>query len=229
LPSAKEPLEPLSVAWWEHVHGLLQWSVRLGPVHALAGGDPEAELEALFARTVLPLRPARKSRRRMVAALERALGEDVSARVHRGHTLPGYHGRPVPVLRVAGDDRHTVIVEALDLTAPAAERDADALASRLASIREGEPSREIRCVLGYLAPANEGEGERALKAWIEHVARAALFDLEEEAEAFRAAVSALAGLKASLDGNGTGAAPASAARPRRRRQKAPVADAPAAE
>jgi hypothetical protein len=121
----------------------------------------------------------------------------------------------------------------VNLTAPAAERDADALASRLASIREGEPSREIRCVLGYLAPAIEKEGERTLKAWIEHMAGAALFDLEEEAEEFRdAVVSALAGLNSPLDGNGTGAAPAPAAHPHRtmrsRRRKAPIADAPAA-
>src|SRR3989442_366375 len=54
LPYAKAPLEPLSVAWWEQVRGLLQWSVHLGPVHSLAGGDPEAELEALYQRTVEP-------------------------------------------------------------------------------------------------------------------------------------------------------------------------------
>jgi hypothetical protein len=232
LPYAKEPLVPLSVAWWEQVRGLLQWSVRLGPVHALAGGDPEAELEALYARTVQPLPPARDGRRKLAAAVEHALGEELSAQLHRGHTVPGYHGRPVPVLRLAADDRHAVIVEAFDLAAPAAEREVDSLASRLASIREAEQSREIRLVLGSLTPAKEQGGERVLKAWIEHVAGAAVFDLEEDAGAFRAAVvTALAGLKESPAVDGIPAVTATAARPRRAlrsgRRKASIADAPA--
>ena len=78
--------------------------------------------------------------------------------------------------------------------------DADALASRLASIREGGHSRKIRFVLGYLAPAYEGAEKRALKAWLEHVAGCQAFALEEEAEAFRTAAAAgLAELRPSLE------------------------------
>jgi hypothetical protein len=105
LPYAKEPLEPLSVAWWEQVRGLLQWSVRLGPVQALAGGDPEAVLEALYERTVEPQPAGRERLQRLEAAVERVLGSDLSGRFQRHRAVPGFGGRPVPVLRLAADDR----------------------------------------------------------------------------------------------------------------------------
>jgi hypothetical protein len=229
LPYANEPLVPLSNAWWDHVRGLLQWSVRLGPVWSLAGEDPEEELEAFYERSVQPQLAGRSRRRRLETALEAALGPELAARFERDHTVPGFAGRRIPVLRLAGDDQHLVILEAINLASGDAERDADALTSRLASIREGENGREIRFVLGYLGPAKEEEAERALKAWVEHVAGSPWFDLEAEAGAFRAAAAeALAGLKMPLEGNGV---TATAARPRRTvrmgRQKAPLTDAPA--
>ena len=214
LPYAKAPLEPLSVAWWEQVRGLLQWSVRLGPVHSLAGGDPEAELEALYERTVEPHQAGRERLRRLEAAVERALGPALSERFQRHRAVPGFGGRPVPVLRLVGDDCRAVIVEAVNLAA-AAEKEADALASRLASIRSGESEREIRFVLGYLAPAKERAGERGLRAWIEHVSGAALFDLEEEVEAFHAAAAAfLAELREPLERDEVARVTATPARPR---------------
>jgi hypothetical protein len=232
LPYAKGPLEPLSVAWWEQVRGLFQWSVRLGPVHSLVGNDPEAELEALYERTVEPQPAGRERLRRLEAAVERALGTPLSERFQRHPTVPGFGGRPVPVLRLAADDRRAVIVEAVNLAAATAEKEADALASRLASIRNGESEREIRFVLGYLAPAQERAGERGLRAWIEHVSGAALFDLEEEAAAFHAAAAAsLAELKEPRERDGVARTTATRARPRRAvrsaSQKTPLADAPA--
>jgi hypothetical protein len=103
----------------------------------------------------------------------------------------------------------------VNLAAATAEKEADALASRLASIRSGESEREIRFVLGSLAPANERAGTRGLRAWIEHVSGAALFDLEEEAAAFHAAAAAaLAELKAPLERDGVARVTATRARPR---------------
>jgi hypothetical protein len=232
LPYAKERLVPLSNAWWDHLRGLLQWSVRLGPVWALAGEDPEEELEAFYERSVQPQFASRERRRRLESAVEAALGPELAPCFQRDERVSGFGGRRIPVLGLAADDQHLVILEAVNLAAVTAERDADALASRLACIREGENSREIRFVLGYLGPAKEGEGERALKTWIEHGAGTSLFDLEEEAEAFRAAAAAaLVELGEPLDGAGITAAPATAARSRRTvrsgRRKAPLADAPA--
>ena len=117
-------------------------------------------------------------------------------------------------------------------TAAAAEKEADALASRLTSIRSGESEREIRFVLGYLALAKERAGERGLRAWIEHVSGAALFDLEEEAEAFHAAAAAsLAELKEPLERDDVAKVTATRARPRRAvrsgSRKTLVTDAPA--
>jgi hypothetical protein len=57
LPYQKEPLAPLSDAWWEAVRALLQWRVRLGPVRVVTCYDPEQELESLYEALVQPLRP----------------------------------------------------------------------------------------------------------------------------------------------------------------------------
>lgn len=95
-PYAKARLVPLSNAWWDHVRGLLQWSVRLGPVWALAGGNPEEELEAFYERAVQPQLTSRNRRRRLESAVDAALGPELASRFQRDRRVSGASasGRP---------------------------------------------------------------------------------------------------------------------------------------
>ena len=54
LPYAREPLAPLSPAWWEQVRGLMQGRVRLDPPRPIDCRCPEAEIEALYRAWVQP-------------------------------------------------------------------------------------------------------------------------------------------------------------------------------
>jgi hypothetical protein len=103
------------------------------------------------------------------------------------------------VLRCAADEGHAVVVEAVNLTATTAERDVDALASRLLRIREGNEQRDVRFVLGYVASPGGLNGEAVLKEWIEHKVGTPMFNLDREEDSFRdAAAQAVADLNDGL-------------------------------
>jgi hypothetical protein len=186
LPYAREALRPLSDAWWDQVRRLLQWRIRVGPVQPIDCRQPEEEIEALYEALVQPHAPARERVRRIDGAVGRALGQTLAVRLHRG-TVPGFHNRPVSVLRLTADERHAVIVEAVNLAAATAERDSDALTSRLLRIKKSGALQEFRFVLGYIASPGGLNGEAALKEWIEEEVGVPLYDLDREQADFRAA------------------------------------------
>jgi hypothetical protein len=82
-----------------------------------------------------------------------------------------------------------VIVEAVNLALRTAEKDADALTSRLQRIQEGETERQIRFVLGYIASPGGLNGEPAMKEWLEHKTGTHAYDLDREAGAFHFSAS----------------------------------------
>ncbi len=129
-----------------------------------------------------PRIPPKVSRDRIDGAVSRALG-NLASRFLSGQAVTGFGNRPVPVLRQISDQHHTIIVEAVNLAAEAAEKDADALTSRLLRIREGGITTVF--LVGYLASATGLNGETALKDWIEHKLNIKAFDLTHEKAAFR--------------------------------------------
>jgi hypothetical protein len=187
LPYATERLAPLSDAWWDHVRRLMQFSVRIGPVQPVDCRHPEEEIETLFEALVQPQVPPRERAERVDGALKRALGPVLAQRFRRRQKVAGFHGRPVEVLRLAADGRHAVIVEAVNLAANTAEKDADAMASRLSRIKRNEVGLQPSFVLGYLASPSGLNGEAALKEWIEQEVDVPMYDLARDQEAFQKA------------------------------------------
>jgi hypothetical protein len=61
LPYALEPPPPLSLSWWDHVRGLMQWRVRLDPPRVIDCRLPEEEIEALHRAWVQPQSPSQEA------------------------------------------------------------------------------------------------------------------------------------------------------------------------
>jgi hypothetical protein len=188
LPYAKTSLVPLSPDWWEGVRALMQWSVRLGPGQPIDCVRPEEEIEALYEALVKPKTSDTQRKLRVDGVVTRALGP-LSGKFEARRKAPGFHSRPVPVLRLASDDQHAVIVEAVNLAATDAEKEADALTSRLRRIKASDTRLAFRFVLGYLSSPNGLNGERSLKEWIEKEVESRIYDLTTEEDSFREAAS----------------------------------------
>ncbi len=184
LPYAKDRPDALSDPWWEHVRRLMRFSVRLGPLQPVDCEQPETEIETLYEALVQPSIPARNRQSRIDGAVRRALGT-LAPRFRRGQKVPGYGGRPVRVLRAAGDAQHSVVVEAVNFALKTAEHDADALTSRLSRVRESGAAGDVQFILGYLASPGGLNGELVMKGWVEHQLGARMFDLERESRDFQ--------------------------------------------
>ncbi|MBI3910935.1 MAG: DUF3037 domain-containing protein [Armatimonadetes bacterium] len=199
LPYQTEPLESLSDRWWEHVRGLMQFTVQIDPPRPVDCVRPDEEMETLFEALVQPVKTARERAQRIDGAVKAALGRQYVTRFKRQQRAPGFRGRPVSVLRMAEGRNAVVVVEAVNLALKTAERDSDTLASRLRRIQENSTKRKVRLVLGYLASPGGLNGEGVLKDWIEHVTNTPMYDLTRQSAEFRrTAAEALAEAEDSL-------------------------------
>lgn len=186
LPYTTGPLAPLSEAWWEQVRKLMAFRVQIGAVQTLDCIRPEDEIETLYEAVVHPQVSQRVSRRRIDGALKQALG-NLSSHLQRNQTVPGFRNRRVSVARCLADERRTLVVEALNFAARDAEKDADAMTSKLERISEAK--QDTRFVVGYLASPAGLNGEGVLKEWVEHKMHIKLFDLTREEIQFRQQVA----------------------------------------
>jgi hypothetical protein len=186
LPYATEPLAPLSEAWWDQVRKLMTFRVQIGTVQTIDCIRPEDEIETLYEAVVHPQVSQRVSRRRIDGALKQALGK-LAGRFQRNQTVPGFGNRGVPVARCLTDECRTLVVEALNFAARDAEKDADAMTSKLERISEA--GQDTRFVVGYLASPAGLNGESVLKEWVEHKMHIKLFDLTREETQFRQRVA----------------------------------------
>ncbi len=185
LPYANDPPASLSEAWWEHVRKLMAFRVQISSVQTIDCIRPDEEIETLYEAVVKPQVSQRVSRSRIDSALKQALGP-LSRRLPRGETVPGFHGRRVPVMRCLANSKRTLVVEAVNFAARTAEKDADAITSKLERIADA--GQNTHFVVGYLASPAGLNGERALKEWIEHKMDIQLYDLTREDTQFRAKV-----------------------------------------
>jgi hypothetical protein len=187
VPYAKQPLTPLSEAWWEQVRKLMQFRVRIGTIQPIDCQRPEEEVESLFEAVVKPQVSAQARAARVNGAVTRALGNQLASQMVYRKPVSGFRNRKISVLRHLEDARHLVVVDAVNLAATTAEEDTYALISKLRSIRyqnEGT-NRGTSFVVGYLASPAGLNGEASLKDWFEQDAGVPMFDLTRQATVFR--------------------------------------------
>lgn len=191
IPYAKGELNPANSEWWRHVSRLLIHNLRVSDPRPIECRNPDDELELLYEAIVAPVKSKQERVGKMNGVLTRALGQ-LAAKLPQG-SVPGFGGREVWVRRHAENDQSLLIVEGVNLAATTAEKDADALVSRLQRILEAAPGtgkthKLIAVMVGYLSSPEGLNGEAALRDWIEEKTKAQTFDLINQEDQFRTAV-----------------------------------------
>ncbi len=191
LPYDREASDPHTDLWWKHLRNLLVHRVRLSEPKAIDCRDMGEETELLYEAIVSPLKPDQEKRSRVDRAITKSLGNSLSRKFAKG-TVQGFKGRPVPVKRFVEDGRQLIILDGVNLAVHNAEKDADALVSRLLRIKNSNSvdrgAREVKAFVGYLASPNGLNGEAALVEWIEEMGGARTFDLIKQREEFAGSV-----------------------------------------
>ena len=189
LPYQARPMGPESDDWWRHVQNLLIHRVRISEPLPIDCRDPESELEPLFTSLV---RQERSKNRRIDSILGNALGSMIAKRFHRG-PVDGFAGRPVQVMRVFKGATQDVVLDAVNLAANDAPRQADEIVGKLQRARlnghgmTAKP-RRLTAFVGYVSTPNGLNGEAYLKDWIENAGQARAFDLRMEQTELRSTV-----------------------------------------
>lgn len=189
VPYQREPLRPLSDEWWEQVRRLLKFRVHVDEPKPIECMHPDLELEALYEAVARPRQKQHRRRTRLEATFKEAVGDRLASELGSHAAICGYHNRSVEVFKHAEvDDRH-LVVEVVNLATSEAEKDADALTSRLLRIKAGPLSGCTRFVLGYIASPSGLNGEGVMKDWIEEKAGSRLYDVVNEAPQFADQIS----------------------------------------
>ena len=189
LPYQKERMLPDSDEWWRHVRELLIHKVRVSEPLPIDCRDPESELEPLFTSVV---RREGSRNKRIDSVLGNALGREIAKRFHRG-PVEGFAGKPVQVMRVFKGAAQDVVLDAVNLAADDAPRQADEIVGKLQRARlngHGMTARPRRltAVVGYVSTPSGLNGEAYLKDWIENAGGARAFDLRREQTELRSTV-----------------------------------------
>ncbi len=183
LPHTAERFPPFDDRWWEHARNLLIHNVLLSEPRPIDCINPEEELDPLFESIVAAYRPARVSRSRIDGQIKKCLnglGDSFKSR----QSVPGFGGRPVPVLRVYKGRDAWIVIEGVNLASNQAESQSDATASKLMRIRASLKGR-CRFIIGYIASPDGLNGDRVLVEWLRSTTDAQTFDLMKQREAFR--------------------------------------------
>jgi hypothetical protein len=190
VPYQQGPLTPLSDAWWDQVRRLLQFRVRIDEPKPIECVRPEAEIELLYEAVAKPKKRTKQRRTRLETALRGALDRDVFVALSGSRTVPGYHHKPVEVMRVAEKEDHRLVVEVINLAEECAVKEADALTSRLLRIKAGPAGSFTSFVVGYLASPNGLNGEGYMVDWIHEKSGSPVYDLIRNSEEFKRSVAA---------------------------------------
>lgn len=189
VPYQAEPLVPLSEVWWEHVRRLMQFRVRIDEPRPMECISPDREIEALYEAVAKPRQPRSQRKRRVETALKQAIGKELDKKLGRTRSVPGWSDRSVEVLRATESRDRRLVVEIVNLAYTEAERDADAMASKVQRIKEGPVGRCTDFLIGYIASPNGLNGEGTMKNWLELKSGTRLYDVERERATFADKVS----------------------------------------
>jgi hypothetical protein len=147
------------------------------------------EADLLYEAIVQPDRSNLEKKQRVDQAINESLGK-LSRQFTRG-TVSGYMGRAVPVKRFYENNQSLLILDGVNLASQDAEKEADALVSRLQRIyaaRGGQERRSVTACVGYLTSPGGLNGEAALVEWIRERGKAETFDLIRQKEEFAGTV-----------------------------------------
>jgi len=196
LPYARAEMAPSDDQWWNTVRGLLGFRVRMGEARPIDCASPEAEFDLLYEAVVRPSRTAAERLRRIDHEIVGSLSKETARDFKRGVRVPAFGGAHVEVLRAFSSQSGRVILDGVNLGTVHAERDTDALVSRIERIRHADGTHTT-FVLGVVAPPGGLNGSTHLKRWLSLRAGGNVFDLTTEREKFaRAADHELRTMKA---------------------------------
>lgn len=185
LPYSRHDFRPLSDEWWIHVAGLLRFRVRLDEPQPIDCVAPDVEVDALFEAAVRPSVSRQQRAQRLETLIKNAIGPQNNSRLQSKTQVFGYENKPIGVLKAYHNHGQVFIVEAVNLAGKDAERDADALASKLSRINEGPYQGNVRAATAYFASPNGLNGEAHLVDWIGKMSGARVFDVVREASALK--------------------------------------------
>jgi hypothetical protein len=191
LPYLAPEAPPTSRRWWSHLATIMEFGVGVTEPAAIDCVEPEEEVEALFEAVVGPEMEEQARAVRVDGAISRALGE-LTDRFQASQSICGFGGKPVTVRRLyRGPEKH-VVAEGVNLASPSrAERDADALASKLLRLAEGASER-CEFLIGYISSPEGLNGEAVYVDWLEHKLQVRAYDLLRQRSEFHAAAEAAA-------------------------------------
>ena len=152
--------------------------------------EPDAEIEALFEAVVQPRQTLQRRSERIDSAIKRALGE-WAEHIPPRQSVSAFGGATEQIQRGLETDRGVLLVEGVNLAAPRARKEADALVSRYMRIRAAYPKRTVRLIVGYAASPGGLNGEAHMCDWIREKVTEEVFDVvSQNAELQEAAADA---------------------------------------
>ena len=196
VPYEPAPVEPTSDRFWKAVSEILSTSVRLDRPKAMDPMDePDAEIEALFEAVVQPGQTHQRRSLRIDSAIKQALGE-WAKHIPPRQSVSAFGGAREQIQRGLETDRGVLLVEGVNLAAPKARKEADALVSRYMRIRAAYATRTVRMIVGYASSPGGLNGEAHMCDWIREKVTGKVFDvITQNAELQEAAADAWRELK----------------------------------
>ena len=189
VPYEPEPVEPTCDRFWKAVSEILSTSVRLDVPKAMDPMDePDAGIEALFEAVVQPAQTQERRSERIDSAIKRALGEWAD-RIPPRQRVSAFGGATEQIQRGLETERGVLLVEGVNLAAPKARKEADALVSRFMRIQAAYPKRTVRMIVGYSSSPGGLNGEAHMCEWIREKVTEEVFDVNGQNAAFQKAAA----------------------------------------
>lgn len=189
VPYEPEPTEPTTDRFWRAVSEIFTTGIRLDLPKAMDPMDePDAEIEALFEAVVQPRQTRKRRAERIDSAIKRALGEWAD-RIPPRQSVSAFGGAREQIQRGLETDRGVLLVEGVNLAAPKARKEADALVSRFMRIQAAYPGRSVRMIVGYSSSPGGLNGEAHMCQWIREKVTEEVFDVVAQNAEFQEAAA----------------------------------------
>lgn len=201
VPYMQEPQLPYSHLFWQSVSEIMTTSIRLDLPKAMESmSEPDEDIESLFEAIVKPIQKSRRQIERIDGAINRALGQKLSKKIHRRITVTAFGDAEEVIGRGLVEPAGTLIIEGVNLASGNARRNADALVSRLLRIKEAySGSTPLDMIIGYSSSPGGLNGETHMKNWISKMITENVFDLSSERAKFQSIAQSLVEKLATSD------------------------------
>lgn len=186
VPYTNRPMKPWTGGFWDHARHALTTGIRLDAPRAMEEVKTDYDLDLLFQAVVQPDEAPSKTRKRNDGALRRALGSELVKETKARLEVRAFHQAREHVTRGVRGSRGLVMLEAVNLAGKNARRDADAIASKLMRIHQGQSgTQELRTIIGYTSSPGGLNGEMHMREWLREMVTPHVYDLIREDDRFR--------------------------------------------